>query len=149
MNGLREDPMNHSPYLLFHQSPEQLRRVGARGGKAQARNRREGLVRANVSSFDPYAPERHEMSCSSHPRTTAGYSIAATPHSHNSTQEAALARLAASSTGSPRPTMESGLRRPAPGGEVLRRENERLRREVERLRRQLSEQAERSLFQSA
>jgi hypothetical protein len=34
--------MNPSPYLLFHQSPEQLRRIGARGGKAQARNRREG-----------------------------------------------------------------------------------------------------------
>jgi len=39
---LRDDPMNHSPYLLFHQSPEQLRRIRARGGKAQARNRREG-----------------------------------------------------------------------------------------------------------
>ena len=35
--------MTHSPYLLFHQTPEQLRRIGARGGKAQARNRREGL----------------------------------------------------------------------------------------------------------
>ena len=29
--------------LLFHQTPEQLRRSGARGGKAQARNRRERL----------------------------------------------------------------------------------------------------------
>jgi len=35
--------MNHSPYLLFHQTPEQLRRSGARGGRAQARNRRERL----------------------------------------------------------------------------------------------------------
>ena len=35
--------MTHFPYLLFHQTPEQLRRIGARGGKAQARNRREGL----------------------------------------------------------------------------------------------------------
>ena len=35
--------MTHSPYLLFHQTPEQLRRSGARGGKAQARNRRERL----------------------------------------------------------------------------------------------------------
>src|SRR5207253_8113319 len=33
-------PMTNYPYLLFNQSPEQLRRIGARGGKAQARNRR-------------------------------------------------------------------------------------------------------------
>src|ERR1700674_3778689 len=32
--------MTNCPYLLFNQSPEQLRRIGARGGKAQARNRR-------------------------------------------------------------------------------------------------------------
>jgi len=35
--------MTNYPYLLFNQSPEQLRRIGARGGKAQARNRRERL----------------------------------------------------------------------------------------------------------
>ena len=35
--------MTHFPYLLFNQSPEQLRRIGARGGKAQARNRRARL----------------------------------------------------------------------------------------------------------
>ena len=35
--------MAHSPYLLFHQTPETVRRIGARGGKAQARNRRERL----------------------------------------------------------------------------------------------------------
>ena len=35
--------MTNSPYLLFNQSPEQLRRIGARGGKAQARNRRARL----------------------------------------------------------------------------------------------------------
>ena len=32
--------MNHYPYILFHKTPEQLRRLGARGGRAQARNRR-------------------------------------------------------------------------------------------------------------
>jgi hypothetical protein len=32
--------MTNYPYLLFNQSPEQLRRIGARGGKAQERNRR-------------------------------------------------------------------------------------------------------------
>ena len=30
--------MTDFPYLLFNQSPEQLRRIGARGGKARARN---------------------------------------------------------------------------------------------------------------
>lgn len=30
----------HNPYLLFRQTPRQLRRVGARGGNASARNRR-------------------------------------------------------------------------------------------------------------
>ena len=34
-------------YLLFNQSPEQLRRIGARGGKAQARNRRARLLTHN------------------------------------------------------------------------------------------------------
>jgi hypothetical protein len=32
--------MTHSPYLLFHQTPAQLRRVAARGGRVSARNRR-------------------------------------------------------------------------------------------------------------
>ena len=35
--------MANFPYILFNQSPEQLRRIGARGGKAQARNRRARL----------------------------------------------------------------------------------------------------------
>ena len=33
------DTMTHIPYL-FHQTTEQMRRIGARGGKTQARNRR-------------------------------------------------------------------------------------------------------------
>jgi hypothetical protein len=32
--------MTQYPYILFNQTPEQLRRIGACGGKAQARNRR-------------------------------------------------------------------------------------------------------------
>ena len=32
--------MTDFSYILFNQTPEQLRRIGARGGKAQARNRR-------------------------------------------------------------------------------------------------------------
>src|SRR5712692_469294 len=44
MNGPAQDnPMTNYPYILFNQSPEQLRRIGARGGKAQARNRRARL----------------------------------------------------------------------------------------------------------
>jgi len=33
-------PMTHYPYILFNQTPDTLRRIGGRGGKAQARNRR-------------------------------------------------------------------------------------------------------------
>jgi hypothetical protein len=33
-------PMTHYPYILFNQTPDSLRRIGARGGQAQARNRR-------------------------------------------------------------------------------------------------------------
>jgi hypothetical protein len=32
--------MNNYPYILFNQSPEQLRRLGARGGRAYRRNQR-------------------------------------------------------------------------------------------------------------
>jgi hypothetical protein len=34
------DAMTHHPYILFNQSPEDLRRIGARGGRAYGRNRR-------------------------------------------------------------------------------------------------------------
>jgi hypothetical protein len=32
--------MTEYPYILFNKSPEQLRRLGARGGRAHARNQR-------------------------------------------------------------------------------------------------------------
>ena len=35
------DGMTHYPYILFNQSPEDLRRIGARGGRAYGRNRRD------------------------------------------------------------------------------------------------------------
>ena len=35
--------MTTYPYILFNQSPEQLRRIGARGGRAYGRNRRARL----------------------------------------------------------------------------------------------------------
>ena len=44
--------MPHILYLRLDQTPEQLRRVGARGGKATARNRR-----ARLSAAGPPAPE--------------------------------------------------------------------------------------------
>jgi hypothetical protein len=45
MNGhAKRSTMTDFSYLLFNQSPEQLRRIGARGGKAQARNRRARLL---------------------------------------------------------------------------------------------------------
>ena len=34
--------MTKYPYILFNQSPEDLRRIGARGGRAYGRNRRRG-----------------------------------------------------------------------------------------------------------
>src|ERR1700682_6182499 len=40
MNGVSGDTMTHHPYLLFNQSPEELRRIGARGGRAYGRNQR-------------------------------------------------------------------------------------------------------------
>ena len=52
---------NHHPYLLFRQTPQQLRRVGARGGKAAARNRRARLDAAALPTppvtppVEPYA----------------------------------------------------------------------------------------------
>ena len=40
MNGVSGDTMTDHPYLLFNQSPEELRRIGARGGRAHGRNQR-------------------------------------------------------------------------------------------------------------
>jgi len=36
-------PMTDYSYILFNQTPQQLRRIGARGGKATARKRRTRL----------------------------------------------------------------------------------------------------------
>jgi len=36
--------MTDYSYILFHKSPEQLRQLGARGGRAHARNRRLSLL---------------------------------------------------------------------------------------------------------
>ena len=36
----RQDTMTQFPYILFNKSPEQLRRLGARGGRTYGRNQR-------------------------------------------------------------------------------------------------------------
>jgi hypothetical protein len=40
MNVMPEDAMTQYPYILFNKSPEQLRCLGARGGRAYGRNQR-------------------------------------------------------------------------------------------------------------
>ena len=62
--------MTPFPYLLFNQSPEQLRRIGARGGKAQARNRRARL-QAQPQAQTPPGAILHPLA------QTANQSIAA------------------------------------------------------------------------
>jgi hypothetical protein len=54
-----------NPFALFRQTPQQLRRAGARGGKATARNRR-----ARLSTPDPLS-EKTETARLSHLETTA------------------------------------------------------------------------------
>ena len=51
--------MTQKPYLLFHQTAEQLRRVAARGGRATARNRRVRLRTAAPPPRRPRFPRRH------------------------------------------------------------------------------------------
>jgi hypothetical protein len=48
--------MTQKPYLLFHQTAEQLRRVAARGGRATARNRRARLRTAVPPPPPPAVP---------------------------------------------------------------------------------------------
>jgi len=40
LQPVKERGVAHYPYILFNKSPEQLRRLGACGGKANARNQR-------------------------------------------------------------------------------------------------------------
>ena len=46
--------MSHDVYYQFMQTPEQVRRVGSRGGKAAARNRRQ---RRNGAAAEASQPE--------------------------------------------------------------------------------------------
>ena len=58
------------PYILFNKTPAELRRLGARGGKAQARNRRARLqFRAYLQPYPDSPLDR--------PAETAAQAIAA------------------------------------------------------------------------
>jgi hypothetical protein len=54
--GVRKTTMNNYPYILFNKSPEQLRRLGARGGRAHGCNQR--ARRAQIPTPLPTAPMR-------------------------------------------------------------------------------------------
>ena len=64
----KEVAMTIYPYILFNQSPEQLRRIGARGGRAYGRNRR--------ARFSPLAVKPQEIVAAPPPVTTAARAIA-------------------------------------------------------------------------
>jgi hypothetical protein len=66
---LQRNLMPNYPYILFNKSPEQLRRLGARGGKAQARNRRQRLL------AQAHMPQREAVIVA--PAETAAEAIAA------------------------------------------------------------------------
>jgi hypothetical protein len=63
-----DDTMTDYSYILFNKSPDQLRRLGARGGRAHARNQR--ARRAPL----PESPEA--VSLQSTPRETTAQAIA-------------------------------------------------------------------------
>ena len=53
--------MSHDVYYEFQQSPEQKRRISARGGKATARHRRELLEHACCSGAEPQPAQLIEI----------------------------------------------------------------------------------------
>src|SRR5450755_1957766 len=56
-----EQTMTESPYILFNKSPEQMRILGARGGKAYGRNRRaRRALLADTRQRCPHAPSRRK-----------------------------------------------------------------------------------------
>jgi hypothetical protein len=52
--------MTNYPYLLFNKDPEQLRRIGARGGKAFGRNERARRALRPPPAAIPPRAVRHE-----------------------------------------------------------------------------------------
>ena len=55
LRGVKVRELTNSPYILFNKSPEQLRHLGACGGKANARNQRarRALVPAPLKPVPP------------------------------------------------------------------------------------------------
>jgi hypothetical protein len=75
--------MTHIPYL-FHQTTEQMRRIGARGGKTQARNRRARQRAAGAAPREtplPAAPplETTPQAMASWMRNLPGYEVPRSP----------------------------------------------------------------------
>jgi len=68
MNVMPEDTMTQYPYILFNKSPEQLRRQGARGGRAYGRNQR---IRRALLSHDDKTSMRSTPPCVASQETAA------------------------------------------------------------------------------
>jgi hypothetical protein len=64
-----EDTMTNYPYILFNKSPEQLRLLGARGGRAYGRNQRR--ARRALLATPPPAVAPAAASPATDPATTA------------------------------------------------------------------------------
>jgi hypothetical protein len=60
LQRFKECEQTHHPYILFNKSPEQLRRLGARGGKANARNQRDRRALAPTLPPVPRRPAPRE-----------------------------------------------------------------------------------------
>ena len=60
LRPIKGHQLKNYPYLLFNKSPEQLRRLGACGGKANARNQRarRALVTAPLQPVPPRPARR-------------------------------------------------------------------------------------------
>jgi hypothetical protein len=67
--------MNEYPILLFNQTSESLRRIGARGGRAQARNRRarQEAARHDALPVAPCVPPPVESTAEAIATLDAGY----------------------------------------------------------------------------
>lgn len=64
----RQDTMTQFPYILFNKSPEQLRRLGARGGRTYGRNQRarRALTPAAPAAVSPGVEARETAAAAIH-----------------------------------------------------------------------------------
>src|ERR1017187_6032709 len=68
-----EQTMTEYPYILFNKSPEQMRILGARGGKAYGRNRR--ARRALLADTPPAVPQRAQPQETAQSHSLSGQAI--------------------------------------------------------------------------